>query len=127
MDPVTTALIAAIVAGVTRVGEKSIVDSYNVLKNLIAKKIGSGSDLYKAIKMIESKPDSTGRKEMLKEEVKLSGVDCDPELLAMAQNLIDKLNDQQDNSTITQQATGNNIAQASHSSTASVNVNKLKS
>ena len=63
MDPITTAILAAIAVGVlsaaTKVGEKVVVDSYNKLKELIKEKFGSESAVIKAVKELETNPKST--------------------------------------------------------------------
>jgi hypothetical protein len=93
MDPITTAIIAAIVAGatagVTKIGEQSIVDAYIKLKDLLKQKFGAKSDVAKAIKELEAKPDSKARKEVLAEEVAVARADQDVELLRAAKDLLD--------------------------------------
>ncbi|MCB0000483.1 MAG: hypothetical protein KDE56_32175, partial [Anaerolineales bacterium] len=73
MDPITTTIVAALVAGVTagvtEVGKKAIVDAYEGVKKVIKTKLGEGSELLKAIMGLEAKPDSGGRKTTVEEEV----------------------------------------------------------
>jgi hypothetical protein len=131
MDPITTAIIAALTAGVvsgtTEVGKNVIVDAYNALKAALQKKCGLDSDLVEAVEKLEKKPDSTGRKETLKEEVEAAQADQDPDILTAAQALLELLKAQPGGEQRVQQiATGNYIAQASHGGTASVQVNRPK-
>ena len=95
MDPITSTILAALVAGVTAgatdVGKKVIVEAYEGVKNLIKTRFGSHSDLIKAIANLESKPDSEGRKATLQEEVEAAQADKDAEILAAVQALEEKL------------------------------------
>ena len=95
MDPITAAIVAALVAGVaagtTEMGKKVIVDAYEALKDAIKKKFGADSDLAEAVEKLEKKPDSTGRKETLKEEVEAAKAAADPQLQELAQALIEAL------------------------------------
>ena len=87
MEPVTTAIVAAIAAGVARgaggVGEGLLGDAYAALKAVLLRKFG-GSDLANAVDELEARPESDGRQQVLAEEVAGSGADRDPELLAAA-------------------------------------------
>ena len=88
MDPITTAIMAAIASGVSKVGEQAVVDTYAKLKDLLKKKFGAKSEVVKAVKGVEAKPDSSVRKEVLKEEVAAAKADKDPEILKVAQALL---------------------------------------
>lgn len=90
MEPITTAIVA-VVAGVS---SSAIKDGYNALKSTLKKKFGEKSDLVDAINGLDKKPDSEGRKATLKEEVENAKVNDDPEILRLAQDLLDKLKDQ---------------------------------
>ncbi|GAB4194617.1 MAG: hypothetical protein OHK0022_10840 [Roseiflexaceae bacterium] len=130
MDPVSSAIIAAlaagVVGGVSDVGKKVLVEAYDALKVAIQHRLGVDSDVSKAINALEQKPDSNGRKVMLKEEVEASQLGEDDEVLKLADSLLKQVQAQPGGSGFVQQATGNNIAQASHGSTANVNVNRDK-
>jgi hypothetical protein len=130
MDPITTAIIAALAAGVTggatKVGQQVIVDAYTALKGLLKKKFGEQSEVVKSVEGLESKPDSTARKELLKEEVTAVKADQDADILRAAQDLLEKIKTQPGGESHIQQATGSYIAQADRNSTASVNVNQTK-
>lgn len=128
MDPITTAIIAYLGAGVAKsagaFGEKVIVDAYEALKAAIKNKLGIDSDAAKAVDALEAKPDSKGRKGTLEEELGAAKAEKDPDILAAAQSLIDKLKAQPGGEQIIQQAIGSYIAQATQGSTATVNVNQ---
>ncbi len=95
MDPLTTAILTALVAGVTAgatdVGKKAIVDAYEGLKDVIKTKFGAQSELITTITSLESKPDSAGRKATLQEEVVATQADQDAEIMAAVQVLEEKL------------------------------------
>lgn len=87
-DPLTTGIIAAVGAGLAKVGETAVVDAYNGVKSLIVKKFGKESQLKKAVDALEERPDSESRKGMVKEEVEAANADKDPDLLAAANLLL---------------------------------------
>lgn len=128
MDPITTAIIAAITLGVTsgatKIGQQAVVEAYTVLKSLLKKKFGDQSEIIKSVEGLETKPESSGRKEILKEEIASVKADQDPDIRKAAQALLDQISTQQGGEQHIQQATGSNIAQADRNSTASVNVNQ---
>jgi len=126
MDPVTTAIVAGIAAGATEIAKNAIVDAYGALKTIIKQKLGEKSELANAIESLENKPDSTGRKAMLQEEVTAAKADRDPEILAATQQLIDAIKDQPGGEKHIQTATGSYIAQADRGGTATVTVNQPK-
>jgi hypothetical protein len=129
MDPVTTAIIAALTAGaisgVTETSKKAIVDAYEGLKKILRQKFGKKSEIIQAVNLLEKKPDSTGRQETLKEEVARVKAEKDEEILLAAQEILTLI---QNNSNIqhTQTAIGNYIAQADRNSSATVNVTNPK-
>jgi hypothetical protein len=130
MDPITTAIVAALAAGVaggaTEVGKKVVVDAYVTLKTALKNKFGGDGDLVDAVDKLEKKPDSGGRKEVLQEEVAAAKADQDPEILKAAQDLIDQIKAQPGGEQHIQTAIGNYIAQADRGGTATVSVNQPK-
>ena len=130
MDPITTAIVAALAAGVTggatKATQQAIVAAYAALKSLLKRKFGDQSELVKSVEGLEAKPDSTARKDLLKEEVVAAKADQDSDVLKAAQDLLDKISTQPGGEQHIQQATGSYIAQADRHSTASVNVNQPK-
>ncbi len=129
MDPITTAILAAIaagaVAGVTKVGEQVLVDAYTKLKELLKKKFGPRSKVVKAVKELEDNPQSTARKEVVKEEMAASKADQDKDLLQAAQVLLKAVKALPEGEQILQTAIGNQNIQIAGNGNA-VNVNTLK-
>lgn len=110
MDPIT----AAIVGALGKLGENVIKDAYTALKAAIAHKCGVESEVVKAIENLEEKPNSTGRKETLKEELADAKVEKDLQIVEIAQDLLDKLTEfeaKNSSSTIIQQQAGDNATQ----------------
>lgn len=87
MDPITTAIVAAIAA----VSSSAIKDSYSILKALLKKKFGEKSDLVEAVNKLEAKPQSEARKATVQEEVEAVKASDDPEIVQLAQSLLEKL------------------------------------
>jgi hypothetical protein len=87
MDPVSTAIIAALNVGISEV----VKDSYNTLKGALQKKFGENNDLVSAVKMLENKPDSTSHQNTLKEKIETNKVWEDKELNKLAEGLLKKL------------------------------------
>lgn len=98
MDPITTAILAAVLAGATAgltdTTKKVIAEGYEALKAKIKAKFGAESDLTEAVAKVEAKPDSEGRKTTLQEEVETAKADQDPDLLAAAQKLMETIQSQ---------------------------------
>ena len=73
MDPITTAIVAALgagaISGLTEAGKIGITDAYQILKDLLAKKFGVWSQVALAVDHLEAKPDSTARQGGLQEEI----------------------------------------------------------
>ena len=127
MDPITTAIIAAIASGVSKVGEQAVVDAYTQLKDLLKKKFGTKSEVVKAVKGVEDKPDSSARKEVLKEEVAAVKADRDPEMLQAAQMLLKVIKAKPGGDQSIQTAIGDqNIQISGDGNVVSVNTSKIK-
>ncbi|MEH2244222.1 hypothetical protein [Nostoc sp.] len=106
MDPITTVIVAA----VNTLGKGVIEDGYNALKNAFKKKFGEKSDLINAVDGLEKKPDSEGRKATLQEEVEIAKVNDDPEILQLAQYLLDKIKEQPGGQEIIKQTQTNTVS-----------------
>lgn len=128
MDPITTAIVAALSAGalsgLTETSKTAITDAYARLKTLLTKKFGSESDVVHAVNEVEAKPDSAGRQATLQEEVAAVKVDQDQEVLQTAQVLLQLLQAIPEGGQHVQTATGSYIAQADRGSSASVNIGR---
>lgn len=104
VDPISTAIIA----GLAKLAEPAIKDAYEGLKKMIINKFGAHHELIRAVESLEKRPDSSARKEILQEEIASSKVDADPDLLATAGVLIEKLQQQSGGQEIVHQVvTGN--------------------
>ena len=118
MDPITTAIVTAVGTGLAK---DIIKDSYEALKAALKKKSGSESDLVDAVDKLEKKPDSEARKATIQEEVEIAKVNDDPEILKLAQDLLDKVKEQPDRQqVITQNISNVKYAATSGSSNASI-------
>jgi hypothetical protein len=126
MDPITAAIIAAVLAGaaegLTEVSKNAIVDTYNALKAAIQKKLGKENNVTKAITELEGEKNSKGRQIVLEEQVSAATLKDDAQLLALAQKLTAEIKAQPATAQYLQTAYGSNIAQASGGSTATVTV-----
>ena len=92
MDPITTAIVAAISAGLTEVGKEGFLDAYNALKSLLIRKFGSQSQVAKAVEDLEHNPSSKARAAVLEEEVAKVKADQDPQLRRAAYILSQQVN-----------------------------------
>ena len=90
MDPITTAIIAAL----ANLSQDAIKDSYNALKAACKKKFGETSDLAEAVEKLEKKPDSKGRQGTLNEEIEAVNAHQDTEIIDLAQALLEKIKEQ---------------------------------
>jgi len=129
MDPITTAILAAIsagaISGVTKAGEHIIVDAYGKLKELLGKKFGAKSKVVKAVKDLEANPKSEARKAVMKEEVVAAKADQDKDLLQAAQALLKSVKALPGGTQIIQTAIGDqNIQIAGDSNVVNVNTPK---
>jgi hypothetical protein len=91
MDPITiivSALVAGATAGITSVAEQGVKESYNKLKELIQRKFGDKGDTLSAVEQVEKKPESSGRQQVLMEELADAGAGQDAQVLQAAQDLL---------------------------------------
>lgn len=126
MDPIATAIIAALSAGaakgLTDVAKKTVVDGYHSLKSLIHKKFGHNKKVTDSLDALQSNPESTGRRQVLAEELKAVNASADPELTSAAESLLALIKALPQGEQYTQLAQGDYIAQAINNSTATVSV-----
>ena len=121
MDIITTAIIAAI-AGLSK---DAINDSYKALKSALKKKFGSNSDVVDAVEGLEKKPDSKGRRATLQEEIENSQVNGDSEIVQLAQDLLNKLQEQPQGQQVIQQ-TVSNVKYAATSGTGTASISNIQ-
>jgi hypothetical protein len=101
-------IFGAILAASVKLSEPPIKDAYDGLKAIIKRKFGAHHEVVQAVENLEKKPDSIGRREMLKEELVSSGADADADILAAARSLLENLKKQSgDQETVQQIVTGN--------------------
>lgn len=126
MDPVTTAIIAAVEAGATSaagdVAKKALVDCYVGVKDLLKKKFGGESDVAMAVDRLEEKPDAKGRRQTVEDELVAVNAGDDPELLAAAQALLDEVKSRPGGEHHIQHVQGDFNAVADRGSSASVTI-----
>lgn len=130
MDPVTTAILAALAAGaisgVTEMSKTAITDAYQKLKGLLVNKFGAKSKVVTAVDDLEEEPDSKGRQLTLQEQITKVKADQDQELVRAAQVLLREVRNQPGGEQHIQSIVGNYNAQVYGSGQASVNVTHPK-
>jgi hypothetical protein len=89
MNIVTAAITTAISAISENFADKIIIDSYKKLLEVLKKKYGESSEVVVAISLLEKKPESSTRKEMLEETVNEINVDQNTEIVKIARKLLD--------------------------------------
>lgn len=120
MDPITTAIVAAIAA----VSSSAIKDSYSALKALLKKKFGEKSDLVEAVNKLEAKPQSEARKATVQEEVEAVKANDDPEIVQLAQSLLEKLKEHPEGQQVINQ-TISNVKYAATSGTGTASISNI--
>ena len=120
MDIITTAIIAAL-AGLSK---DAVNDSYKALKSALKKKFGSDSDVVDAVEGLEKKPDSKGRRATLQEEIENSKVNEDSEIVQLAQDLLNQLQEQPSGQQVIQQ-TVSNVKYAATSGTGTASISNI--
>jgi len=118
MDPITTAIIAALAAGLT---QGSVADAYNGVKQLIKTKLDNKNDVMVAINRLEQKPQSKARQMELQEQVEENQLEKNSDIVELAKKLMDEMKSSGDEKHI-MQAKGKFIAQADHGSTANISI-----
>ena len=88
VDPITSAILAAVSAGIT---QPVISEAYNTLKALIVSKYGKKNDISDAIEKYENRTDSEARKRAIEEDVQYLKAFEDSDLIKIANKLIEKV------------------------------------
>jgi hypothetical protein len=94
MDPVTlivSAVALGAAAGAKDVVPQAIKDAYAGFKALVVRKFGGAANVEDAVKQVEDKPQSDGRKAVLQEEIEAAKPAIDAELIAKAEALLRQL------------------------------------
>jgi hypothetical protein len=130
MDPVTTAILAALsagaIGGVTEMSKTAVTDAYQKLKGLLVNKFGIRSKIVTAVDDLEEEHDSKGRQLTLQEQIAKVKADQDQELVQAAHALLREISIQPRGEQHIQSIVGNYNAQNFGSGSATVNVNHPK-
>ena len=87
MEPITTALVAAL----GKLAEPAVKDAYAGLKALLVKKLGANHPVIEAVGSLERKPESDGRRGTLGEELASSAAASDAEIVSAAHALMEQV------------------------------------
>lgn len=88
---IVTALAAGALAAGPEVAGQAVKDAYAGLKGLVVRKLGGKREVEAAVRLLEQKPESEGRKTALAEELEVAGAGDDRELAHAAQALLNLL------------------------------------
>lgn len=95
MDPITTAIVAALSEGVagmatqaTEVGKMMVKDTYDAIKKAIQKKFGDDSKVIKAVTELEKEPDFKPNRDALAGRIEQADAAADKDLLKLAEALM---------------------------------------
>jgi hypothetical protein len=91
MDPITTAIVAAVPAIAAGLVTDAVKDAYAGLKAILTRKWGAASAVGKALGELEAHPDSQPCKTMLQKEISRSKANDDVEVLRAVEKLVDAL------------------------------------
>jgi hypothetical protein len=91
MDPITTAIVAALPAIASDLVKSSVKDAYDGLKAVIRRKWGEVGPLSKAVGDLEANPNSKGQTLVLEEKVAEAKAVEDPEVIQALATLVAEL------------------------------------
>jgi hypothetical protein len=91
MDPITTAIVAALPALATDMVSGVVKDAYAGLKSLIARRFGPTSAVAKSVEDLEANPKSQARAMVLSERVEEAKATSDAEIMAAVSKLVEAL------------------------------------
>jgi hypothetical protein len=91
MDPITTAIVAALPVLATDIVSGAVKDTYAGLKSLITRKFGATSAVAKSVEDLEANPKSQGRAMVLSEQVGETKATSDMEIMAAVSKLVEAL------------------------------------
>jgi hypothetical protein len=130
MDPVTTAIVAALTAGaaagLTDTAKTAITEAYQTLKGLLQKKFGGESNLVKSVEVLEARPASVQRQQILDEEIIDVRAYQDPDIVQAVQSLLNQIKAQPDGERHVLHVIGDYNAVVQGTGNATVNVNTPK-
>lgn len=88
-----TALIAGAAAAAEDLAGQALKEAYNALKDLIIQKLGGASKVEAAIDAVEQRPQSEGRKALLREQLTSASGDIDATVIEQAEAFLKLLKD----------------------------------
>jgi hypothetical protein len=91
MDPITTAIVAAIPALASDLVKSSVKDAYKGLKGIIRRKWGDAAPISKAITAIEEDPTSKAQAAVLEEKVGAVKATEDADVLQALRVLVEQM------------------------------------
>lgn len=91
MDPITTAIVAALPALATEMVSSTIKDAYAGLKALIVRRFGAASAVAKSVNDLEANPKSKGQAMVLSEHVVEAKVEADADIMKAVNALVEAL------------------------------------
>jgi hypothetical protein len=91
MDPITTAIVAALPALASDMVASAVEDAYAGLKSLSARKFGAKGAVAKAVDDLEANPKSKGQAVVLSEHVTRANAPADAEIMAAVDKLVEAL------------------------------------
>jgi hypothetical protein len=91
MDPITTAVVAALPALASDLVKSSVKDAYEGLKAVICRKWGATSAVAKSVDALEANPKSKGQASVLAENVAAAKATSDAEVMQAVAKLVDEL------------------------------------
>lgn len=97
MEPTTmllTALVTGLSAGVTDVAQKALAEAFEAFKKRLHEKVAGKAEAETALHAVESKPESTARQALLKEELEAIEAQKDVELVELARSVLEKADPQ---------------------------------
>jgi hypothetical protein len=95
MEPVTTTIVAAVVAGVVaatkNVAAQAVKDAYAGFKKLLVSKFGDSKNAVPALEGVENAPESETWQAVLRDEIEKAGLGQDEQVVKVARALLDLL------------------------------------
>jgi hypothetical protein len=91
MDPITTAIVAALSALAPELVTSGLKDAYQGLKAVIRRKFGESSQVSKAVEALEADPGSKGQAAVLQEKVTVARASEDPDVMKALAELVNTL------------------------------------
>jgi len=91
MDPITTAIVAALPALASDLVTSSMKDAYQGLKAVIRRKFGESSQVARAVVALEADPGSKAQAAVLEEKVAVAKATEDPDVMKALAELVKSL------------------------------------